>query len=144
MNGDGALHASRSTLNALSMALSAKPTQEFVPIKEVRDGIVVLKDESMRAVLMASSMNFALKSAENQNAIIVQFQDFLNSLDFSIQIYVSSRRLDIRPYIALLEERYKEQVSELMKVQTREYVGFIKNFTETTNIMTKTFFVVVP
>src|SRR3989344_6923605 len=86
----------------------------------------------------------ALKSAENQNAIIVQFQDFLNSLDFSIQIYVSSRRLDIRPYIALLEERYKEQVSELMKVQTREYVGFIKNFTETTNIMTKTFFVVVP
>ncbi|MDP3996568.1 MAG: hypothetical protein Q8P86_02650 [bacterium] len=126
------------------MALNAKPTQDFVPIKEVRDGIVVLKDGGMRGLLLASSLNFALKSAENQQAIISQFQNFLNSLDFPVQIYMQSRRLDIRPYIALLEERYKEQLTELMKIQTREYIGFIKDFTESANIMTKTFFIVIP
>lgn len=125
------------------MAVSSKATQEFVPIKEVRDGVVILKDGSMRGVVLASSLNFSLKSEEERNAIILQFQDFLNSLDFVIQICVESRRLDIRPYIALLEERYKEQINDLMKIQTREYIDFIKKFTETTNIMTKSFFIVV-
>ena len=120
-----------------------RATQDFVPIKEVRDGIVVLKDGSFRGILMTSSLNFALKSEENQTAIILQFQNFLNSLDFSVQLFIESRKLDIRPYIALLEERYKVQASDLMKVQTREYIGFIKNFTDSANIMTKTFFVVV-
>lgn len=118
--------------------------QEFVPIKEIRDGVAVLKDGSMRAVLLASSVNFALKSSEEQQAIIFQFQNFLNSLNFSIQIYSQSRRLDIRPYIALLEERLKDQVGDLMKMQTREYIEFVRSFTDSTNIMTKSFFIVVP
>ena len=125
------------------MPVSSKATQEFVPIKEVRDGILMLKDGSMRGVVLASSLNFSLKSDEERQAIILQFQDFLNSLDFPVQISVQSRRLDIRPYIALLEDRYKEQVNDLMKIQTREYIEFIKKFTETTNIMTKSFFIVV-
>ena len=125
------------------MAVNSKATQEFVPIKEVRDGIVVLKDGSMRGIVLSSSVNFSLKSEDERNAIIMQFQDFLNSLDFVVQICVESRRLDIRPYIALLEERYKEQVNDLMKIQTREYIEFIKKFTESTNIMTKSFFIVV-
>ncbi|MEK7463749.1 MAG: hypothetical protein AAB610_01350 [Patescibacteria group bacterium] len=125
-------------------AVASKTTQEFVPIQEIRDGIVILKDGSMRAIILASSLNFALKSADEQNAIISQFQNFLNSLDFSIQIFVQSKRLDIRPYIALLEERYKEQVTELMKIQTREYIEFIKTFVDNSNIMTKGFFIVIP
>ncbi len=125
-------------------APSTKATQEFVPIKEVRDGIVVLRDGSFRAILMTSSLNFALKSEDNQTAIIMQFQSFLNSLDFSVQLFIQSRRLDIRPYIALLEERYKEQASDLMKIQTREYIDFIRSFTEKSNIMTKTFYAVIP
>jgi type IV secretory pathway VirB4 component len=125
------------------MAVSSKATQEFVPIQEVRDGVVVLKDGSMRGIVLASSLNFSLKSDDERQAIIVQFQDFLNSLDFSVQIAIQSRRLDIRPYLALLEDRYKEQVNDLMKIQTREYIDFIKNFTESTNIMTKSFFIVV-
>jgi type IV secretory pathway VirB4 component len=124
--------------------INAKTTQEFVPIKEIRQGVVLLKDGSMRAIVMASSLNFALKSADEQQSILIQFQNFLNSLDFSVQIFIQSRRLDIRPYIALLENRLKEQMSDLLKIQTREYIGFIKNFTENSNIMTKTFFVVVP
>ena len=125
------------------MVVSSKATQEFVPIKEVRDGIVILKDGSLRGIVLASSLNFSLKSDDERSAILFQFQDFLNSLDFGIQISIESRRLDIRPYIALLEERYKEQVNELMKIQTREYIEFIKKFTESTSIMTKSFFVVV-
>ncbi len=126
------------------MAVNAKTTQDFVPIQEIRQGVIVLKDGSLRAIVMASSLNFALKSADEQQSIIMQFQNFLNSLDFSVQIFIQSRKLDIRPYIALLEGRLKEQVSDLLKIQTREYIGFIKNFTENSNIMTKTFFVVVP
>jgi len=123
---------------------SNKATQDFVPIKEVRDGIVVLRDGGLRAILLASSINFALKSEDEQTAFIVQFQNFLNSLDFTCQIFVQSRMLDIRPYIATLEAQYKKQMDDLMRIQIREYIGFIKNFTEAANIMTKNFFVVVP
>jgi type IV secretory pathway VirB4 component len=126
------------------MADSSKTTQEFVPIKEVRDGVVILKDGGLRALLLASSVNFALKSADEQTSIILQFQNFLNSLDFSVQMFIQSRRLDIRPYLALLEERYKNQFSDLLKIQTREYIEFIRKFTESTSIMSKSFFVVVP
>lgn len=124
--------------------MSKNATQEFVPIEDVRDGIVILKDGNMRGILMASSINFALKSDDEKQAILLQFQDFLNSLDFSVQILAQSRRLDIRPYIALLENRYKEQTNDLMKIQIEQYMAFIKSFTEATNIMTKNFFIVVP
>jgi len=126
------------------MVQKSKPAQEFIPFKEIRDGIVIMKDNSFRAILMTSSLNLALKSQDEQEAIIAQFQNFLNSLEFSIQFYIQSRRLDIRPYIAFLEERARDQINELMKIQTREYIDFIKNFTESTNIMSKSFFVVVP
>ncbi len=110
----------------------------------MRDGIVVLKSNGMRAVIMASSLNFALKSEDERNSIIYQFQNFLNSLDFPVQIFIQSRKLDIRPYIALLEERYKDQLNDLMKIQIKEYIAFIKNFTENSSIMTKSFFIIVP
>jgi hypothetical protein len=124
--------------------VASKATQDFIPIKEIRDGLVVLKDGGMRAIIMVSSVNFALKSPDEQQAIIFQFQNFLNSLDFSIQISIQSRELDIKPYIATLEERYKNEIGELMKIQIKEYIQFIKSFIEQTSIMTKTFFVVIP
>ncbi len=119
-------------------------TQAFVPIEEIRDGIVILKDGGMRAILLASSINFALKSADEQMGVVSQFQSMLNSLDFSLQIFIQSRRLDIRPYLSLLEDRYKAQTADLMKIQTREYIGFITSFTEQVSIMTKRFFLVIP
>lgn len=121
-----------------------KASQDFVPIEEVRDGIVKLKDGSLRAIVLASSLNLALKSEEEQTAIILQFQNFLNTLEFSTQIVVQSRRLDIRPYIGLLEKRLDEQEEELLRTQTREYIGFIQWFSESVNVMTKNFFIVVP
>ncbi|MDA8611262.1 hypothetical protein N9L18_00125 [Candidatus Pacebacteria bacterium] len=128
----------------MATASAKKATQSLVSIREVRDGIVVLKDGSMRAILMTSSINFALKSQEEQGAIIFQFQQFLNSLNFTVQIFVQSRRLDIRPYLATLESREKEQINDLMRIQTKEYVEFIRTFTERSNIMTKSFYIAVP
>lgn len=126
------------------MALKAKATQEFIPIKEVRDGIVVLKNGDMRAIVLANSINLSLKSSDEQKATILQFQNFLNTLDFSVQISIQSRRLNIKPYLLLLENRIKVQNEPLLKLQTKEYVEFIKNFTDSVSIMTKSFFVVVP
>lgn len=123
---------------------SAAASQDFVPIKEVRDGVVVLKDGGMRSILMCSSVNFALKSEEEKTGFIFQFQNFLNSLDFTVQIYVQSRELDIRPYIQTLEEAYQKQTDDLMRIQIKEYITFIQRFVEGANIMTKQFFVVVP
>ncbi len=126
------------------MALKAKATQEFIPIKEVRDGIIVLKNDELRAIVLANSINLSLKSNDEQRATILQFQNFLNTLDFSVQLSIQSRRLDIRPYLLLLENRIKVQNEPLLKLQTREYIDFVKNFTDAVAIMTKSFFVVVP
>lgn len=123
---------------------AAERSQNFIPVKEVRNGVIVLKDGGYRGILMCSSVNFSLKSEDEQRAIIAGFQSFLNTLDFSVQIVVHSRKMDIRPYLALLAEREDVQKTELMKIQLREYMEFVRAFTEGTNIMTKTFYVVVP
>jgi hypothetical protein len=119
-------------------------TQDFVPVKEVRNGIIILKEDGYRAVMMCSSVNFSLKSEDEQTAVIGGFQSFLNTLDFSVEIVVHSRKMDIRPYIGLLEERLDAQQSELMRIQLREYIQFIKGFMDSADIMTKLFYVVVP
>ncbi len=124
--------------------IKSTPTQDFVPIKEIRNGVVVLQDGSFRGVIMASSINLALKSQDEQASVIMQFQNFVNSLDFSVQFSIQSRDLDIRPYVAVLEEKFTKQTNELMKVQTREYIDFINKFTEDVDIMSKSFFVVIP
>jgi type IV secretory pathway VirB4 component len=119
-------------------------TQQFLEIEDIREGILILKDKSLRGILAVSSLNFALKSEEEQNAIIYQFQNFLNSLDFSIQIYVQSRKLNITGYLERLKEFEREQKNELLKIQTREYIQFIENLLAESSIMTKNFYVVVP
>lgn len=119
-------------------------TQEFVSIRDIRDGIVILKSGQICKVLLASSVNFALKSQDEQRAILFQFQNFLNTLDFSLQIYVQSRRLNIEPYLAMLAERQGNQDNDLMRVQLREYIEFIRSFTIEVDVMSKNFFVIVP
>jgi hypothetical protein len=119
-------------------------TQDFVSIRDIRDGIVILKSGQICKVLLASSVNFALKSQDEQRAILFQFQNFLNTLDFSLQIYVQSRRLNIEPYLAMLAERQSNQDNDLMRVQLREYIEFIRSFTIEVDVMSKNFFVIVP
>jgi len=128
----------------MSMAAASSATQQFVPVKEIRNGTIILKDGGYRGVLICSSINFGLKSADEQHAITLGFQNFLNTLDFSIQIVINSRRMDLRPYLALLAEKLPEQKGELMKIQLHEYIEFVRSFADQTNIMTKSFYIIVP
>ena len=118
--------------------------QKHLEIKEIKDDVVILKHGGVRAVLMTTSLNFALKSAEEQDAIVVRYQDFLNSLDFPVQIVVVSRKFDISPYIENLKQKQVAQENELLRIQTSEYIDFIKGLTEMTNIMTESFYLVIP
>jgi len=122
----------------------APSVQDKIDIDDIKDGVVILKDKSIRAVLMCTSVNFALKSTEEQDALTFAFQGFLNSLDFPIQILVVSRKFDITEYITGLEQKQKEQENELLRILTSEYIDFIKGLTELTNIITESFYIVVP
>lgn len=119
-------------------------TQQYLDIAEVRDSVVVMKDGTLRGVLLVSSINFALKSEDEQNALVQSYVGFLNSLDFPLQIVIQSRRLDIDNYLDRLNEAEKKQNNELLRAQISDYRQYIKELVELGNIMSKRFFVVVP
>jgi type IV secretory pathway VirB4 component len=126
------------------MATKRAATQDFVPIRDVRNNVVVLKNGQICTILIASSINFALKSLDEQRAILQQFQSFLNTIDFSLQFYTQSRRLDIEPYLQKLMGREAQQDNDLMRIQLREYIQFIRTFVTEVDVMSKNFFVVIP
>ena len=128
----------------LTTGSSNASTQKYVDIEEVHDGVTILKDGSLRAVLLISSVNFDLKATEEQDVIIAQYQNFLNSLDFPIQIIISSRKLNIEPYLNYLKKKETQLSNDLLILQLTEYRNFIKNLTEVSEIMTKFFYIVVP
>ena len=119
-------------------------TQNFLEVAEIREGVLILKTGHIRSVLMVSSANFALKSTEEQEAIVFQFQNFLNSLDFPLQIVVQSRRLNITGYIDSLKNLEANQQNQLLKEQTADYRAFVGQLIKGGSIMAKNFFVVVP
>lgn len=119
-------------------------TQRYIDIAQIQDDVVVLKDGSMRAVLLTSSLNFALKSEQEQTATVNSYVQFLNSLKFPIQIVIQSRKLNIDKYLDELAQRYKEQTNELLKFQIGEYRNFVAELIELGQIMSKRFYVVVP
>ncbi len=125
-------------------APKAKTTKDFVAVSDIRDSILILKDGSLRSIIEVGSMNFELKSGEEQIAIIQNFQGFLNSIDFPLQIVINSRKLDIGPYLKSLDLLGENLKNELLKIQAAEYTKFIKGLTELANIMAKKFYIVVP
>jgi vacuolar-type H+-ATPase subunit I/STV1 len=122
----------------------APSTQQYVDIAEIRDDLVVMKDGTTRAVLMVSSINFALKSTEEQEAIIQAYITFLNGLEYPIQIVVQSRRMNIDEYLARLREQERKTQNELLKAQITDYRDFVTELVEMGDIMQKRFFVVLP
>lgn len=123
---------------------SIAATQKYVKIAEIREDTVILRDGTLRAVILVSSINFALKSEEEQNAIISSYVDFLNNIDFPIQIVIQSRELDIGPYLEMLKQKEKEQNNELLKIQTADYVNYIQELVSMSKIMNKRFYVTIP
>ncbi len=122
----------------------AQSTQQFVEIEDIRNGVVILKNGSLRTILMVSGINFELKSEEEQNVISYAYQNFLNTLDFSVQLVIHSRKLNIENYLNKLAERQNQEANELLKNQISEYIEFIRSFVELNAVMAKTFFAVVP
>ncbi|MCD6148554.1 hypothetical protein J7J18_04230 [bacterium] len=120
------------------------PIQHFLEIKDVRENIAILKDGSLRAILLTSSLNFALKSGEEQEAIIYQFQNLLNSLDFFCQIVVHTQRLNLTGYVEKLKELEENQQNKLLRDQTKGYREFIERLIASGTIMTKSFYLIVP
>lgn len=118
-------------------------TQKYLDIAAVHDDVVVMKDATLRMVLMVSSINFALKSEDEQNALISAYAGFLNALDYPIQIVVQSRPLNIDDYLSRLNEAEGKQNNELLKTQINDYRGFIAELVKMGQLMSKKFFVVV-
>lgn len=119
-------------------------TLRFVDVSEIRDGVILLRNGSIRAILGVSSINFDLKSTDEQEGIIAQFQGFLNSLDFPAQFLITSRRLNIQPYLQTLKKYESGQTNELLRMQISEYKDFVENLTQVSNIMSKRFYIVIP
>ena len=118
--------------------------QKYLEIAEIKDGVVLMKNGSIKAILMVSSINFALKSIDEQDAIIYHYQSFLNSLDFSIQIVINSRQLNLDNYLQVLKDKEKKQMNELLRMQTSSYIEYIQGLVKMANIVSKTFYIVVP
>jgi hypothetical protein len=121
-----------------------KSTQKYIDVEKIEDGVIILKNGSLRGILLVSSINFDLKSSDEQDSIIVHYQEFINSVDFPLQIVINSRRLNIDPYLDFLGEREKKQTNELLRLQLAEYRNFVKSLIEVSNIMSKFFYIVVP
>lgn len=128
----------------LAKKTSSLTTQRFVDVAEIKEDVIVLKSGHLRAVLAVSAINFDLKSTDEQVAIVSQYQNFLNSLDFPIQVVISSRKLNINNYIDFIEKKEKQQDSELLKLQISEYKHFIRQLVSVSDIMDKDFYIVVP
>jgi hypothetical protein len=118
-------------------------TLAFVEVGEVRDSVLILREGQMRAILAVSSANFALKSNQEQESIINNFQGILNSIEFSFQILVQSRRLDLNPYLEKLKQLEDNQVNDMLRLKMQEYIEYIKQMSQEVNIMDKNFYIIV-
>lgn len=123
---------------------SDSTTQRYLPFSQIRENVIIMKDNSWRLVLECSTINFLLKSIEEQNSIIISFQRFLNSLDFPVQILIRSKKLDIDGYIKNLNELWKKQKNSLLQEQTYEYVAYLNKLVEFAQIMKKEFYIIIP
>ena len=131
------------TKNVLTNRKISTTTQKYLDISEIRDNVLLMKDGTLRSVILVSSLNFALKSEDEQNAIVSSYVSFLNNLEYPLQIVIQSREFKIDSYLATLEQKRKEQTNELLRVQTVEYLSYIKELISLGKIMNKRFYVIV-
>lgn len=134
----------KDTVKAAKVKQKSSATQRFLPIAEIHDNTVVLKNGGLRSVLQTTSVNFNLKSEDEQNSLIQGYQAFLNSLEFPVQIIIRSKKLDIDEYISHLDDVKSKQENPLLKQQTAEYQEYIEKLVEYADIMEKKFYVIVP
>jgi len=115
-----------------------------VDIDEIKNEVVYMKNGGLRKILLINGINFDLRSEEEQQMILGSFQSFLNRLDFPIEFFIHSRKINIKSYLDKMKQREEDEKNELLKIQIGEYINFIRSFVEENPIITKSFFVVVP
>lgn len=130
--------------NALAKSKPGPATKRFLDITEIRDDLIIMKDGTVRAVLLVSSINFALKSAEEQEAIVQAYMTFLNSLEYPIQIVIQSRKMNIDAYLNSLQEFSAKTTNELLRAQIADYRAFVSELVVLGEIMQKRFYLVLP
>ena len=130
--------------NKQKQVAAKSASQQFLGVTEIREDIIVLKSGALRGILAVSTINYDLKSSDEQEAIIAQYQNFLNSLDFPIQILITSRKLNLDHYLEFLEKKEKEQQNELLRMQISEYRNFVSQLVDVSNIMDKGFYIIIP
>lgn len=134
---------SKTKPDSLARNKISTSTQKYLDIAEIKDDVVVMRDGTLRAVLLVSSINFALKSEDEQEAVIGAYVSFINNIDFPLQIVIQSRELNIDNYISFLKTKEKEQLNRLLKIHTAEYINYIAELTSLGKIMNKRFYIVV-
>lgn len=132
------------SVNSSKKGIPDNSTQRYLPFSQIRENIMVMKDNSARIVLRCSTINFLLKSTEEQDAIILSYQRFLNSLDFPVQILVRSTKLDIDSYLKNLSYKAEDHTNEKLKTQTYEYIRYLERLVEFAQIMKKEFYIIIP
>jgi hypothetical protein len=129
---------------AIKKRNSVPSTQQHVLIAEIKNDTVVMRDGTLRAVILVSSINFALKNEDEQNAIVSSYVSFLNTLEYPLQIIIQSRKLYIKPYLDKLLQRERDQTNELLRTMIADYRSYITELTSLGDIMSKQFYVIVP
>ena len=124
--------------------MATNSTKQLVEVANIIDNVILLKNGSLRAVISVSAINFELRSEGEQIAILQNFQRFVNSIDFPLQIVISSRKLNIDEYLKLIERSSEDLSNELLKIQATEYSKFVRDLSDLSNIMSKDFYIVVP
>ncbi|MDQ5882800.1 MAG: hypothetical protein QG648_153 [Patescibacteria group bacterium] len=122
----------------------ALSSQSLVALNQIKKGVIILKNGALRSVLEVSGINLDLKSEEEQNSVLLSWRNLLNSLDFSLEALIHSRRLNIEPYLNFIKEKINQETSELLRIQGDDYYNFIQGLVAQNNIMRKKFYLVVP
>jgi type IV secretory pathway VirB4 component len=123
---------------------SIASTQASLQISEIKDGVVIMRDGSLRSIVLVSAINFDLMSQQEQNSAEFSYQGFLNSLHFPVQIVIKSQKIDLDAYLESLQKMYEDQVNPMLAELMQDYIANIKGLLDEVNIMDKQFFVVVP
>ena len=139
--GQGAV---TQTMQPVTPKKTSNSTQNTLQIAEIRDGIVIMNDGSFRSVVMVKSINFDLMSPQEQEAVEYSYQSFLNSLYFPIQIFIRTQKVDLEPYIKKLDKIRSEHDNMLLALLMEDYIDYIDNLSQQTNIMDKKFYIVIP
>jgi hypothetical protein len=131
------------------MSLFQKTTKKVssrrqIAIEGVDDGLLILPGKKYRLILEASSINFELKSEDEQDALIENYQAFLNALSSPLQMLIRVREMDMDTYLAAFRERVESEKEAVYREQAKQYSEFVQSLVIKNKILTRRFYIIIP